>query len=376
MKMISRVLAVFAGMAIAAGCSTTTPERTMTSNSDQSELVATQERRIAALETDLRTRERELANARASGDNTALGQTAMDAGLFPPNAKPGECYARVLIPPVYRTETETVLAKEAGSRVEVNPAAYETVAETILVKEASTRLEIIPAQYEEVTETVMVRPELRELKEVPARYETVTETVLDKAAHTVWKRGPASAFTGQNVVSTQATGTGEVMCLVEVPASYKTITKTVLASPARTEEVITPAEYKTVTKRVVSRPATTREVTIPAEDDTVTVQKLVRPASERSIEIPAEYETVSRQVLVSDADLEWRTVLCEVNMTRANVLAIQGELADRGYYKGPRDGIIGPQTLSAANAFARAKGLPSGDNYIAMEVVEALDLSI
>lgn len=376
MNKIARNTAI-AGIAIlVTGCAsspgTSTATTTSTGASNNSAVVTRQQEEIESLQRELERTRGELASAQTTSQDTV----SADSDLFPPNAQPGECYARILIPASYRTESETVLAKEASSRIEIIPAVYEDVTETLLVKEASTRLEVIPAEYGEVTEQMMVTPEKVSLREIPARYDTVTEQVLDKAAHTVWKRGPASAFSGQNVVSTQTSGTGEVMCLVEVPATYKTVTKTVLVSPARTEEVVTPAEYRTVTKRVVSRPATTREVTIPAEYDTVTVKKMVKPASERVIEIPAEYETVTRQVMTKNAELEWRTVLCEVNMTAGNVRSIQSELSDRGYYKGPRDGIIGPMTLGAANAYARDKGLPAGDNYIAMEVVESLGLDI
>ena len=68
-----------------------------------------------------------------------------ESDLFPPNAKPGECYARVFILPKYKTYTETAVMREASERVEIIPARYEWVTERILVKEASERLEVIPA---------------------------------------------------------------------------------------------------------------------------------------------------------------------------------------------------------------------------------------
>ena len=58
------------------------------------------------------------------------------AELLPPNAKPGECYARVFVPPTYKTETAQVITREASERVEIIPARYEKVTEQVLVREA------------------------------------------------------------------------------------------------------------------------------------------------------------------------------------------------------------------------------------------------
>jgi len=108
----------------------------------------------------------------------------------------------------------------------------------------------------------------------------------------------------------------------------------------------------------------------------VTVTKLVTPAKENRIAIPAAYETVTRNEKTSDERMEWRQVMCEVNMTQSNVMALQRALADKGYYKSNVDGVIGAQTLSAARAFALDNDLPAGTNYVPIEVVKTLDLSL
>jgi len=69
-------------------------------------------------------------------------------------------------------------------------------------------------------------------------------------------------------------------------------------------------------------------------------------------------------------------VVCDVNLTAGNVRSLQQALGAKGYYGGPLDGVIGPLTLKAANDYAEARGLPGGSNYIAVEVVDALGLSI
>jgi len=108
----------------------------------------------------------------------------------------------------------------------------------------------------------------------------------------------------------------------------------------------------------------------------MSVTKLVSEAQQKRIEIPATYETVTRTEKVVDENMEWPQVMCEVNMTRDNVRALQQALADKGYYKSRIDGIIGSITLNAARAYAVANSLPVGSNYIPMEVASKLGLDI
>ena len=290
--------------------------------------------------------------------------------LFPPNPVPGHCYARVLLPATYDVSEEKLLIKEAEQAIEIDEAKYEWGEELVLVKEASTRIETIPAEYETVTERVLVKPAGRELVTIPAKYEITTERVLDKPAHTVWKR--SSGPIDNALKTTYDERTGEVMCLVEVPATYRTIEKRTLIAPASSKEVITPAQYKTVKKRVLKTPAQTREIHIPAEYKTIKVQKLVQPARERRVKIPAQYETVTKRTKVSDELLVWREVLCEINMTDSVIRSIQEQLGQSGDYDGRVDGLFGPKTLRAVNSYAKARNLPVGINYIAIDTAKAL----
>ena len=75
-------------------------------------------------------------------------KAAPEAMLLPPEAKPGECYARVFIPPTYRTASEKILKHGASERLEVVPAKYEWIEKKVLVTEASERLEVVPAKYQ------------------------------------------------------------------------------------------------------------------------------------------------------------------------------------------------------------------------------------
>ncbi|MEM6708800.1 MAG: peptidoglycan-binding domain-containing protein [Pseudomonadota bacterium] len=375
-------------MVVLGGCSSATTETGSvdgssvagTGGGDMAREIDAREARIRALEQELSSRESRIAaleDSLSTASSSTGGGSSFggDGTLFPPNARPGECYARVLFPEKYRTSDERVLVKEASERFEVIPARYETVTERVLVKEASTKLEVVPATYETVTEQVLVKPAGNKIVEVPATYRTVTERVLDKPATTIWKKGSASTY-GSAALSETVDATGELMCLVEVPATYKTVERRVIDTPAATREVEIPAVYKTVEKRVVREPATTREVTIPAAYDTVEITKLVEPAKQRRIEIPAEYRTVTKREVVEPAKMAWQTVLCEVNSTPSVVRTLQEALDKKGYNVGGIDGQLGPTTIKAVNQYAKSLNIPQGRNYVPMEVLENLGIDI
>lgn len=355
MKKISFLLVTIFTTFLLASCNTAG-----TTASTESPAVAAAETSAAA-EAELMERERELnqrelelsnkeqmlsdgAQAEASSSATASGD------LYPPSARPGECYARMLIPAEHRTITEKVIKKEASEKVAIIPATYKTVTKRVLVKPETSKLVSVPAQYGSETDKVQISP-----------------------ARTVWKKGAgtgaAGAGTGaaggssasaivdrfgnQKVIGTKVTDTGELMCLVEVPAQYKTVTKTVLVSPASTKTVTTPAEYKTI------------EVT-----------ELVTAAQEKRTPIPEEYGTVSRTELVRQEQLTWVPVLCQVNMTRENVSQLQGALKKQGCYQCEVDGVMGPCTFRGAQCYAKRKGLPYGTNFVTVETIRALGLKL
>lgn len=361
-----RVLGLALGIVTMAGCATS---QQSASHGADNAMRAQFEQRIKQKESEIDSLKVSLTEAQTSlAVTTAEAESqSTTAPLLPPNAKPGECYARVLVPPRYETSTEQMLKTAASTRIETNPAQFETVTKQVLVKAASERLEVIPATYGWETEDILVKPAATKLVAVPARYETVTERVLVKPEHTIWKKG-SGPITKVNEI------TGEIMCLVTVPAEYETVTKRVLVSAATTTEVPVPAEYTTVKRKVMTSPPTTRKIEIPAEYKTVTVRNVVTPAQSRTVEIPATYQTVTGRKLVQDGYLEWRSILCETNMTREVITAMQSALAREGEYTGPLDGIVGPATVTAVNTYQRKQSLPSGG--ITLEMLKRLKVSI
>ncbi|NLG44241.1 MAG: hypothetical protein GX547_13415 [Phycisphaerae bacterium] len=196
----------------------------------------------------------------------------IDACALPPNAKPGECYAKVYIPPQYETYTERVCVREASEQLEVVPAQYEWVEERICVKDACEELRVTPAQFACREEKVLVQP-------------SYTEWQVNKQPQCV-------AFPGQPAQ--------DVFCLVQHPCVEKTIARTVMERPPCAEKVTIPAEYQTVRR-----------------------QKLVCPATTRKVTIPAEFADVQKTRKVCDAKVVWRRVPCDV--PTGGVVSLPGE---------------------------------------------------
>ncbi len=304
----------------------------------------------------------------------AVSVVAVHASLaqaqdYPPNAEPGKCYAKCVIPDQYETVTEEVLIKQATQRIEIIPAQFQSIDESVEVKPASTRIEVIPAlfetvderieikpasvrlepvaaQFQEVEEKIMVKPAEIKLVEVPAQYETVTEQIEVAPASTKWVKRKGDA----NCLSANPDDC-LVWCLVEVPAQYETVTKTVMKTPPTTKEVTVPAEYKSVKKTV-----------------------MVKAAETRTVEVPAEFKTVSNRRLVKPGGYtDWREVLCQNKINSVKIKEIQAALKAKGYDPGAIDDQMGAKTKAALVQFQKDKGLPVGQ--LDFETLKALGVS-
>ncbi len=340
------------------GCKSTS-QNTVASN-DHVDQVKQLEAKIASQDAELNRVRNALANANTGGNATLASQNDT---LLPPNAKAGECYARVLIPATYRTITKDVIKKKPSKKIEVIPATYETVTEQVLVKEAGEDISTIPAVYDWVEEQVLVKAESTKLVSHPAEYGTESEQILVKPAYTTWKKG-------RGPIEKLDNGTGEIMCLVEVPAQYRTVTTRVVTKPAWTETIVIPAVYKTVKKKVMVKPPQVVRTPIPAEYKTITVKKVATPPQERVIEIPAVYDTVVQQEKVTNAEMKWKPILCETNTNADIILRIQQALDKAGYSPGSIDGVMGSATMSALSSFQRDNNMAAGQ--LTMEALKKL----
>jgi len=372
MRKIILVAAIGAAM-FASGCASTTQDNSIDAAEMQrlkSEL-SRNEADKAALQQKLdalaKANRNADAKAKAEAEAKIVHADSGEMDNLPPNAKPGECYARVFTPPVYATETRQVLLADASEHVDVVPAEYGWGEKTVLVKEASVSYETVPAKFDWVEETVVVEPASSRLVSVPAKYKEVSEEVLVRPAYTTWKKG-------RGPIEKLNEATGEIMCLVDVPAEYKTVTRTVMVSPPSTREEIIPQKTRKVRKQVIVAPAKTIEIASPAKYETVKVRTLVKGPQEKRTKIPAKYQTVTERKLVKGGELRWQGILCETNTTPNLVSRLQRSLNEAGFKAGPVDGIMGSATMSAVSAYQKANGLASGQ--LTLETIRKLGIDI
>jgi len=340
----------------------------------------------------------------------ALLATAKEHGIDLDAATPGMCFHEHYRPAQYKTENQQVLLSEASAKVSTDASKYRTEEKKVLVKEASTKIVDVPAVYETVSEQVVDVPahtiwkkgtgpiqkideatgEIMCLVEVPATYKTIEKRVIKSPATTKVVEIPAVYET----VKVRVLADDAAETRTDIPAEYGTVkvTKKVadasfvwheihnLEEPPTTRTgnqiclVEKPAQYKTVTTRTLVSPATTKKVEIPAEYKTVKVRKLASAASEKRTAIPAVYKTVTVKELLKDGRMEWRSILCETNMTGTRISQIQTALKKAGYDPGPIDGVVGRETMQAVNAFQRANDLPV-DRHLNLATLKALGVS-
>ncbi len=278
-----------------------------------------------------------------------------------PNAKAGECYAKVVIPAKYRTESSTVVVKEASEQIKIIPAKYEWSEQRVLVSEGQSELKVIPATFGTTTETYEVAPAgerwvmssknssvvassglLRTAKNggadldsakpgqcfaehfKPAQYKTVAERVMvTEPSENITLNAAKYEWVEQRVMVEPASRK-----LVEVPAVFETVQEKIKVEDAKTVwkkghgpiqkidaasgEIMclveVPAVYKTLSKRVMKTPATSRVLEQPARYETIRVRKLVADASEIRTSVPGKYKDISKTVKTSDASHSWHSV--------------------------------------------------------------------
>lgn len=291
----------------------------------------------------------------SGGTPTTVAQSGPDTML--PQAKPGECYAKVLVPAEYKTQTETVVIQPASESFKLTPPRYEWANEKVLVKEASKKIEAIPAKFETKTEKIEIRAPravwrtgsrvdapIADITLIAAasalglpanpekglcfaeytqnsKFDAKTEKVLVQDAHEKVEIVPAEyEWVEERVLAKPAS-----FKLMAVAAEYETVTEKVLKTAAYTTwkkgrgpvekldnasgEIMclieVPAKYETLTKRVLKSPAATKKVEIPAEYTTMRKQKLVKPATVKKTQVPADYRMVEKSVQVSGPKAEW-----------------------------------------------------------------------
>ena len=289
-----------------------------------------------------------LAFAVAALGCAAVASAQLDAlPETPPDAKPGECYGLVYVPPQYNIREDSLLVAQASERIEATPPVYEYVDEQVVIPAGKRRKILTPAVTETTEETVTV-PGAQRRVAVPATYKTVTEQVTTEQGAVL---KPGQPFAGQE---------GGAICIVDQPTAQQTVKKRVVDRPAGSKLVSTPERERVVKRKKVITPAVTEWVEVPARTVTKRVKKVIVPAGTTAVPVPAQYQTVQRRELVTQARAEWQRVLCETNFTPALVQSLQEALHREGVYKGPSHGNMNAQTASAVRLYQERNALPTG----------------
>jgi hypothetical protein len=308
----------------------------------------------------------------AAGVGLALLSGAAHAQGPAPEARPGQCFARVTIPEVTETYTEDRIVTPAHAETRDVPARYEMVDTQVLVKEPTTEQVVIPGVYRAIAETVVVTPARTEPVVVPATWETYAERVMVRPAYVTWKAGANLFGRTAGATAASAGGPGDLLCRVEVPAQYAQVQRRRVVKPESVASRTIPAVTRQVVRQELVTPARVEQRAVPAEYRIVKDRRLVAAATTETVQVPEVRRTERLRRIVSPARSEWREVLCGTNASKAKLAEIQRALTARGFQTAA-DGVFGPQTLQAMEGFQRANHLAVG--YLTIETVNALGVS-
>lgn len=284
----------------------------------------------------------------------------IDATNTLPDAKPGECFAKVIVPAEYETRTEEVLVVPESEQVEIKAATFDVAEKSVIAKEGFTKIKAIPAVFREefievetsksgstwVTKLdkkgIPASPALLAGAKtngiditsaqmgacyqeyfIPAKYEQTEKDVLVKEESEEIKIANAQFEEAEEVVIVKQSSKKKVYKAAE----YEVIEEKIEIEPAKavwkkgdgpitridnsTGEIMcliqVPAKYQIIKKTVLKTAASIDLVEVPEESEAVKVSKLVSDATIDKVKIAADYKKVTITTKVSDAAFTWRS---------------------------------------------------------------------
>jgi hypothetical protein len=321
------------------------------------------------------------------------------------NARPGECYARLLLAPQTEIYADRVLVTPERVEKRTLPAQYRMVEKEVMVKPERVERRVIPAVVTTRMETEVVREAGFREEVIPARYEVRVEQVMVSPARQEWVRTEGEAldaplvtpgdhrpvryredgylaWPGKEPVRVETDEEGRrylekgnppsVWCLKDIPAEYRTEKRKVMVEPERVRRIEVPAVTRQVKRQVVERPERVEEYTIPAVYEKQRVKELVAEEQVKTYTVPAVYKDVEKTRVTGRAEGVWRQVICDRNASPKLIMKVQKALAAKGYNPGTIDGNLGPQTVAAVQKFQADNDLPQGQ--VSIESVQALGI--
>lgn len=263
-----------------------------------------------------------------AGATTEATAGRIDATDTLPDAKPGQCFAKVIIPAKYETKSEQVMIKPESETVKIKPAVFGVTEKSVVVKPGYTTVKAIPAKFKEMVEKVEVSPAT-----------TQWTTGLGKNA------SPASpsllAGAKSNGVDIEGAPVGACFKEYYVPARFTQTEKEILVKEASEEVKITDAKFKDSLETVVVKQASQEKVYHPAEYQTVEETVEIEPAKsvwkkgdgpisriDNStgeimclVEIPAKFKTFKTTTLKTAARVDLVSVPEETKAVKVSMLA-------------------------------------------------------
>ena len=284
----------------------------------------------------------------------------IDATHTLPDAKPGECYAKVIVPAAYDVKTVEVMVKPESEKVNVKAAVFDISEKPLLKKEGFTKIKVIATKFRQVVEEVEVSKastnwvtDLNRRKGIPAspallaaaktngvdiettkvgecfreyfvaaKFEQTTKEVLVKEEFEEIKVAKAQFEEVEEVVTVKQASKKKVYKAAE----YEIVEEKIEIEPAKavwkkgegpiskidnsTGEIMcliqVPAKYKIIKKTVLKTEPAIDLVEVPAVTKALKVSKLVSDATIDKVKIPAEFKKLTITNKISDPLFLWR----------------------------------------------------------------------
>lgn len=335
----------------------------------------------------------------------SIAQPMMPSDMAPPNARPGQCFARVLVPATYVADQALNVAIEDGYVMpRVADAKFsQPVARDVIASDGYKTFQVTNPEFGYVDEKIVLVPAHHKVVVTPPMAHQGFKTYVVKKPTLVWRRGSDLS----NVRRING-ATGETYCLVEEYGETVNVPYTSYSAPKADVKFVPVAEQSIVNRRqIVTKEASVREVYVPpvlnaknprvntqelisdaqiiGEDriaprtTTINTQRLDKPEYYTWVEVPCDNSNVQKV----SVDLSSNQRVTNSNVAPSDVVSakkplnavtaanVQKRLGELGFYRGPVDNIYGSKTRDAMRRFQESKGL-NADGKPSIEALKAL----
>lgn len=267
-------------------------------------------------------------------------------GSLPENPEVGKCYVHKFFPPKYIMTEEEVLVKEEYKYYTKIPAVIGTT-QIFHTYTTPKQIEIIDPVFETEKVQIMIRPDdpVWHVKCCADK----KRPCKDRCPNPHHKHDVAL---GDNLKGDKMYHHKKKPC---EQACFKAVRPI----------------YKTYVVQRTVQDGSYEEFSGTNQILTFNVPTIEQEASVEEHIVPAEYMTFKVYTLDHPGYMKWVEGTCKKYV--CNIRDLQKALADKGYFNGKHDGIIGPKTLKALNKFRADKGLDTSDE-VDEATAEALGL--